>query len=453
MRRARLAVLTVVGVLLMTGVATAGTLTFSPGSTFAFGMRSVAGGSFSGSLTLNNAMSNTVVSGFTLGGTCGEFTASAINPGNSNPISATNTLTMANGDTLTIDLTYDPADRTADNCTVTVENDTGGSAETFQITGDGAAAQLAVNPTSRDYGNVRWNTGATGTHVFTVTNPGEEAATVSVGFMTGGQGYSAAPSSISVPATSGSSTTTITFDPASAGTKNDTATFTAANSVSNPMASLTGIGVASNQGFTAASFNIGSAAVGAQVNGSATVTNTGATASLNIAGVVITGTDAADFVLTDAGCTGQSCGTANVAAGANRIYNIRCTPSGGGTRTATLEVTSDDPSSGGASSLKTAALSCTGSPTIQTSPTSISFGNQRVGVPSGNQNLTISNPTGASSFQYTVTLDGGAAGHYVLSCGGGGSACFTNRTLAGGQSETVQVAFSPPLRGRAMAIW
>ena len=132
----------------------------------------------------------------------------------------------------------------------------------------------------------------------------------------------------------------------------------------------------------------------------------------------------------------------NIPVNGSDSYDIRCTPAGGGIRTAILSVTSDDASSGMATSTKTVTLNCTGSPTIQNN-TLTGFGNQRVNTTSTTQDLTISNPSGAASFTFTAT----PSTDFVLSCPSGDPSCFTARFVPGGSSAIVRVAYAPTVPG------
>ncbi|MEZ4403070.1 MAG: choice-of-anchor D domain-containing protein [Kofleriaceae bacterium] len=415
--------------------ARAGTL--SPATDFFdFDLVSVASGpSAAHPFVLTNGGGPTTITAITPAAGCSEFsfTTTPALPA-----------TLANGETLTVNVTYDPSDRTADSCVLTPVGPSSGGVMT--VIGDGTAANLAITPvTSTAFGDVRWNTLTTATRDVTITNTGEEAANVSVAFAPAGQGFTASSTSFTLPAIAGSTVITVTFDPAGPGAKATSMSASAANAAT-PTANLTGNGVASNQGFSSGTYNFGSTPRGTGIAGAVTVTNTGAaaTASLNISGVAITGAQATDFVLTDAGCTAQTCGAATVAIGGTRAYNVTCTPSAAGTRTATLSVTSDDPTSGGASSTKPTTISCTGvPPTLTVNPTAVNFpGNTRVGSPAPPATVTISNAAGAAPLTYAVVTS--SAVEFPL-------VCLTHAGCAGmvaaGGSATITVGFVPQVVG------
>ena len=89
------------------------------GGVRAFGSVSISAAAAASTITLSVAGATAVVSGFTPSGAgCGEFTATALV--NGMPVSDSNIAILHNGETLTVDVTYDPVDRVADVCTITV---------------------------------------------------------------------------------------------------------------------------------------------------------------------------------------------------------------------------------------------------------------------------------------------------------------------------------------------
>lgn len=119
-------------------------------------------------------------------------------------------------------------------------------------------------------------------------------------------------------------------------------------------------------------------------------------------------------------------------------FSVAFTPQTTGTRTATVTIGSNDPDEA------SYALTVTGTgqaPVLSVSPTSLAFGNRRVGTSSPAQSFTISN-TGDSSMTVTgVSIPGANAEDWSLSG-------FTGTTmLAGGASMTIDVVFAPLATG------
>src|SRR5688500_2278767 len=95
--------------LLVSSVAGSGTLTTSPDPR-AFGNVSVSAGAAASTVTITNTGTNTRIDAFVLGAGCAEFTATATGLPR----------TLGDQEMLTVNVTYDPADRVADSCVVTI---------------------------------------------------------------------------------------------------------------------------------------------------------------------------------------------------------------------------------------------------------------------------------------------------------------------------------------------
>ena len=439
------------------GTAWGGTITVTDpvSKTVAFGNVSIAAAAATSTATITNAGSSTEVSGFSLGAGCSEFTASATF--NAMPVSGTNPAILGNTDTLVINVTYDPVDRAADTCTVTILDNDPGANETFTMTGDGLAPALSVTGGPLAFANQRWNGGTPQVlSTVTITNVGEEPFGMAnlTTVLTTGTHFSIGTPVGTFPLNNGQSVTLpITFDPTSVGLKNDTLTVSLNNDAAsdpNPTVTMSGTGTQSLLTFNPVSpFNVGSSPVGIQVTNTLTLRNTTGTEVLNITSMSITGTNATDFAFTDHGCTGQSCNPIpnTIGAGSSDPYVLACTPGAGGARTATLSVTSDDASTMMTSSTLTVTLNCTGVvPAISTNPamTMTFAGVTQVGEAAATQNLVISNGAGAATLNYSIVS--GAPTEFPLSCAGGGNGCLSG-TITGGNSVTVRVGFVPQMTG------
>jgi phosphatidylethanolamine-binding protein (PEBP) family uncharacterized protein len=168
-----------------------------------------------------------------------------------------------------------------------------------------------------------------------------------------------------------------------------------------------------------------------------TLTNSG-NAALSIAGISVTGTNAGDFVQTNA------CGS-SLAAGASCMIGVTFTPPATGTRAGTLTITDN---SGTAGSTQTVSLGGTGTsvpaPAVSLSPLSLAFGNETVYTTSTAQTLTLSN-TGNTALSITsLALTGSNASDFDQSntCGS---------SLAAGANCTIAVMFTPSVTGTRAA--
>jgi len=161
-----------------------------------------------------------------------------------------------------------------------------------------------------------------------------------------------------------------------------------------------------------------------------TLTNQGGL-TLNISGITVTGTDAADFSHTD------TCGP-GLAAGASCTISVIFTPTQAGPLTATLTV-----SDNGAGSPQSVALSGTGvssGPNVTLSPTSLTFATQLVTTTSSAQTVTLSNYGSAALRIASINVTGADRNEF-----GDTSTC--HRSLAAGASCTISVLFAPSQRG------
>jgi Abnormal spindle-like microcephaly-assoc'd, ASPM-SPD-2-Hydin len=165
-----------------------------------------------------------------------------------------------------------------------------------------------------------------------------------------------------------------------------------------------------------------------------TVSNSG-TAALNITSITITGTNASDFAQTN------NC-PATLAANTSCTISVIFTPGATGTRTASVTLTDNAPSSP-----QTIALSGTGvapAPAVTLNPTSLTFSSQNVGTTSAAQTFTLTNSGAASLTISSIALTGTNAGDFAQ----------TNNcpaSLAASASCTVSVTFKPTATGTRTA--
>ena len=281
------------------------------------------------------------VDGFIETGTgCAEVSATASTPA-----------VLFSGETLVVTVAYDPVNRGADSCTVTVD-DSDGDIDSFEVSGTGTAPMLSVGPASLSFADQRWNGGSPESKNITITNLGNgpiAEANLSVALTTGSQFEVGSP--IGLPISPGeSATVSITFDPASVGAKNDTATVSLDNDLpgdANPTVSLAGTGTQSEISLTPEPLEFGSYdPTTNSYSAELTVANGAKAPVLNLTSLSIDGTHAPDFSFTDHGCSGQGpCEPEPAAVGADEseLFTLHCIGAAMGAREATLTVSSDDP--------------------------------------------------------------------------------------------------------------
>lgn len=188
------------------------------------------------------------------------------------------------------------------------------------------------------------------------------------------------------------------------------------------------MGVFESQGSTTATFSSSSLTYVKQLIGTTSaaqtviITNTGSTA-LQITPFVVSG----DFVETD-----DCHNSAGIAAGKNCSVSISFAPTAPGTRTGSLTVTSND----GASPTTISLSGFGGAPVVSLSVPSLSFASQLAGTTSGAQSFTLTN-TGDEPLTITSLA---ASGDFSQT-----NNCAA--TLAISATCTVNVTFTPTLRG------
>ncbi|MBZ0237575.1 MAG: choice-of-anchor D domain-containing protein, partial [Deltaproteobacteria bacterium] len=401
---------------------------------------SISGAAATDTVTITNAGTTTEVSGFSMGAGCGEFTASATFGGM--PVSGANPAILANTETLVINVSYDPVDRTGDTCSVTILDNEPGADETFDMTGDGIAPVLALSPASLSFADQDWDAGTGEMLLLTLTNNGDEPiamSNITTSLQVGTHFSLGAISGLPIAGGGGTGTLAVTFNPTSNGVKNDQIRITLNNdapSEPNPHTyNISGEGIEATQTFSAATLNVGTVAVGSSVTNTMTIGNSGKL-GLTISSMTITGTHASEFAFTDHMCTGTTCNPDPdmiAANGGSSGFVIRCAPLDRGLRTATLTVNSNDPASP-----KTATLECTGqSGEIAVSPTSINFGLVRIGN-APTQMITITNAAAAGATA-PLTIDvSEAIADVSITCNPG---CSTTIPING--MATVTVTFAP----------
>jgi hypothetical protein len=329
----------------------AGSLVASP-SPLDFGLVSVSAGSTSLQVTITNSGTDTQVTGFSPGAGCAEFTV----PTNQLPA------VLGNGESLLLNIGYDPVNRTADACQVTtLSTGTGGD---FALQGDGSAPVLATQTTVLNFANQRWNGGTPEVLNITIQNLGEEniaVSNLSVGLLSGTQFQIGTPAGFPI-GNGESATVPVTFDPTSVGVKNDTVTVSVNNDPPadpDDQVTVAGTGTQSVQTFSTPDLDLGAFTAGSGSGAENLGIGNSGGASLNITSVAISGENAGDFTFEDHGCSGQGPCVPSPATigpgGSPEQFGIRCAPSGVGIRIAILQVQSDDPQSP-----RSANLQCTG---------------------------------------------------------------------------------------------
>jgi hypothetical protein len=369
------------------------------------------------------------------------------------------------GNSCVINLTFKPSTAAAEAATLTLTDDSGGTAGTTQIaslSGTGTAGIASLSTAAVPFGSVPVSTTSsvmnvtlsnTGNGVLqlgnpalsiTGANPGDfsfASGTTCMNLNTFGQGGSCVVSLTFTPTTTGARAATLTFTDDSGGTAGATQTV-----------SLTGTGTAASVTLAPSPVNFGNQPINTTSSATAvTLTNSG-TASVTLAAanaVTITGTNASDFTVVTV--TGTNCANGLVVAATNGscVIGVTFKPVGTGPRTATLQVTDN-------ASPATQSVALNGTGTVSNAslaPVNVPFGNQRKGTTSGGTDVTVSNTGTATLNIASITLGGTNPTQFVLGAPSSGTACsLTAATpVAAAGNCKFSVKFAPTATGAQAA--
>jgi len=162
-----------------------------------------------------------------------------------------------------------------------------------------------------------------------------------------------------------------------------------------------------------------------------TIRNTG-TANLTIGTITLTGTNPGDFLISSDNASGKT-----LPPGTATTVQVQFKPTDTGSRTASLEIPSNDPDEDPVS-IPLSGTGTTPPPDIQVSPLSIDFGDVYPGSKSGTRIVTITNIGGSNLNIGTINLKGYDPGHFEIVTDNA-----SNKSLAPGVSANVSVRFSP----------
>ena len=301
---------------------------------------------------------------------------------------------------------------------------------------------VSLSPTSLAFGNQ--SVGKTSTaHTVNLSNTGNAALSITSLALTGTNGSNFAETNTCGKSLAAGArcTISVTFTPSASGSRKASLSITDNARGSPQTVSLSGTGTAAVVSLSPTSLVFGSQAVGKTSTAhTVNLSNTG-NAALSITTLALTGTNASDFAQTN------TC-RSSVAAGAHCTISVTFTPSGSGSRTASVSITDN-----AAGSPQSVSLTGTGN-NPQPSLTSLSPASGIVGAAA--QTLTLNGTnflasstvtyngvghtaTFVSSMQLTISLsatDQATAGSYAV--------VVTNPAPGGGASSPLNFAVGNP---------
>jgi Abnormal spindle-like microcephaly-assoc'd, ASPM-SPD-2-Hydin/HYDIN/CFA65/VesB-like, Ig-like domain/K319L-like, PKD domain len=292
-----------------------------------FGNQNVNSTSAPVTITLSNpGTGNLTVSGLTMTGTnSGDFTVT----------SAALPITVAPGGNTTVQVAFKPTATGLRSGTLSIATNAAGSPHSVSLTGTGTAPTAIVTPNTLGFGSQDVNTTSTAQTV-NISNTGNGDLVISsIAFSGGNSGdftFTSDPLPLTV-APGGNAEINVKFAPTAAGARTTTM-FITHNAATLPSSvSLTGTGIAPVIDLSSTSVNFGNLQVNSTANSNLTIRNTG-TSNLVISAMSITGPNASEFSFSAAPPITIAPGTANV-------VTLTFAPQQSGTRTATLNITSN----------------------------------------------------------------------------------------------------------------
>jgi len=346
---------------------------------------------------------------------------------------------VAVGSTCTINVFFKPTQTGTRTGTLTItDNNHGisGSQQTVSLTGTGANPGATLSATTLAFGNEGIQTTSSGKKVTLTSSGTTSLRNIRVAVIGPNQAdfsqTNTCPATMNVGA---QCSITVTFTPSLLASESATLRVTD-NTVNSPQTvALSGTGVA-DVTLTPASETFGSVP---QATSSApktfTLKNNQSTA-LSISEITFTGTNQGDFSQ-----SGGTCGTSLDAKDSCTIL-VTFTPSLLGAESATLSVTSNaEPPY---NSL-TSTLSGTGIAQAMVSPTSLTYGKQKVGTTSAAHNVTLKNNLSSALTIGPFSFTGADQGDFNVStttCGA---------SLAAKSTCTISIVFKPTATGRRAA--
>ena len=407
-------------------------------STIPFGNQRLNTTSAQQTSTLTNSGTGPLtITSVTLGGTnSGDFALAT--PGSGTDCRTAGTVAV--GGTCIIAATFTPTALGGRTATISVADSATGSPHTVTLTGTGTFPQATPTPSPVAFNNQRQNT-TSGVQVLTLSNGGTDTlhvTTVALGGTNASEfaivGTGTTCTNGATVAAGGTCIVNLTFTPTALGSQTATVTFADDANPVTQVVTLTGTGVFPQASATPSpvAFNNQRENTTSAVQ-TVTLTNAG-TGTLNLATVVLGGTNANQFAIVGTGTTCTNGST--VLAGASCVLKLTFTPTALGSQTATVTFTDD-------ASPTTQAVTLTGTgvlPQASPAPATVPFGNQSNGTTSAPQTVTLTNGGNGPLTLATVALGGTNPGAFAM---GTGTTCTNGATVLAGASCVVHVTFTP----------
>lgn len=335
---------------------------------------------------------------------------------------------LAPGQSLALSVAFSPRTTGNANGSLLVQGDGAPRAATVALTGNGTISQAVLAPTTLNFQRVLVGGASAGAQV-TLTNTGTTDLNLN-GFGVSGPYEVTGLNGVATLAPGASTPFTVTFNPTQPGAASGGLEVLSDDPASPVTLQLQGIGVAPRINAAPVAVAFGQVALGTASSNTVRLSNPG-DATLNIAGLTLSGANAADFVL-DAGA-----GAMSLAPGATTIINVGFAPSGHGARDAVLEVASD---AFGAASMSVPLSGIGVGSRVAVTPAAVDFGDANVGSGAVSQSIQILNGGETNLVVSAITFSGVDASDFTVTTA-------LPLTVTPNSSAQVQLAFAPSAIG------
>jgi hypothetical protein len=368
-------------------------------------------------------------------------TVSGTNPGDFIIVGNTcSGVTLSPGQGCTLGVQFRPTASGARSASLDVSAN-GGVSTAASLSGTGIApAQLSISPTS--YVFLSEEVGSFGeTRTFFITNSGQQSTGIVAISVTGANAQDfLIPMNMCLQVIlqpGQSCPVTIGFQPSAVGARTATLVATASPGGS-ASAALSGVGTSTTPVVTISptSSTLGSTVIGATSAPQLFTVRNGGGGVTGALSLVITGTAASAFALTNDNCTGVT-----LSGGSTCTVSVTFSPTVPGTNSATLIATAT-PGGNASSSLTATGLSPA---TLSLSPGTFNFGVQPVGVPSRLQTFTITNTGGSPTGSLQSGITGPHANEFTITRNTCGAALMPTTSCQ------IDVVFTPLSSGTRQA--
>ena len=243
---------------------------------------------------------------------------------------------VAAGSTCALNVTFTPTASGTRTGTLTINDNAGGSPQTVSLVGTATSSGgpvVSLSPSSLSFGNQPVGATSTPQNV-TLTNTGTSPLSIAgVGITGQNPGDFTQTNNCGTSVAAGASCTfTVTFTPTASGNRSATLNITDNAGGSPQHVSLAGTGIGPMATLNPTSLSFGNQSVGTTSGPKAIQLKNTGNSTLTISSIAISGTNATDFAQTN-NCPGS------LAPGAQCNINVNFSPTGIGTRAASLNVT------------------------------------------------------------------------------------------------------------------